>query len=114
MSLERQIRTSPGRHFRTSRGRQIETSPGRSNRIFTGRPGDVQGGRLRDILGSNIFRLGNSNFVKKLTIFVISYQTAVLKNNFQYLLLNILINKQKMNTSESKERKFEEKVREKG
>ena len=51
MSLERQIKTSPGRHFRTSLGcqtgtslgRQIESSPGRSDRIFRGFPGDVGG-----------------------------------------------------------------------
>ena len=46
--LERQVKTSPGRHFRTSPGRQIGTSPGRSNKIFRGRPGDVGGGRPRD------------------------------------------------------------------
>ena len=54
--LERQIKTSPGRHFRTSPGRQIGKSPGRqigtspglSNRIFRGRPGDVGGGRPSD------------------------------------------------------------------
>ena len=48
MSLERQIKTSPGRHFRTFPGRQIGMSPGRSYRIFSGRPGDVGGGRPRD------------------------------------------------------------------
>ena len=50
-SLERQIKTSPGRHFRTSPERQIGTSPGRSNRIFRGRP--------RDVLGTSICRLGS-------------------------------------------------------
>ena len=58
---------------------------------------------------------------------VISYWTAVLQKNSQCLLLNILINAtrdiseffrneytKKMNTLESKERKFGEKVREKG
>ena len=34
----------------------------------------------------------NSNSVKKLTALVISCQTAVLQNNSQCLLLNILIN----------------------
>ena len=54
--LERQIKTSPGRHFRTplglqigtSMGRQIRTYPGRSKRIFRKRPGYVGGGRSRD------------------------------------------------------------------
>ena len=54
--LERQIKTSPGRHFRTPLGRQIGTSmghqtgtyPGRSKRIFRKRPGYVGGGRSRD------------------------------------------------------------------
>ena len=63
--LERQIRTSPGRHFRTSPERQlgtssecqIGTSPGRLNRIFRGRPGDVGGRRPRDVLGDSICRL---------------------------------------------------------
>ena len=50
-SLERQIKTSPGRHFRTSPERQIGTSPGRSNRIFRG--------RRRDVLGTSICRLGS-------------------------------------------------------
>ena len=57
-SLERQIRTSPGRHFRASSGRQIGTSPGRSNRIFRRRPRDVGGGLPWDVLGTNICRLG--------------------------------------------------------
>ena len=53
--LERQIRTSYGRHFRTSPGRQIgtpperqtRTSPGLSNRIFRESPGEVGGRRPR-------------------------------------------------------------------
>ena len=50
-SLERQIRTFPGRHFRMS--------PGCSNRTVRGCPGDVGGGRPRDVMGTNICRLGN-------------------------------------------------------
>ena len=50
-SLERQIKTSVGRHFRMSPGRQIATSAGRSNRISRGRPGDVGGGILRTSWG---------------------------------------------------------------
>ena len=50
MSLERQIKTSPGR--------QIGASPGRSNRIYSGRPGDVGRGRPWDVLETNICRLG--------------------------------------------------------
>ena len=57
-SLERKIKTSPGRHFRMSRESLIGTSPGRSNRIFRGRPRDIRGGRPRDVLGTNICRLG--------------------------------------------------------
>ena len=51
-SLERQIKTSPGRHFRTS--------VGRSNRIFKGCPEDVGGKRPPDVLGTNICRLGSN------------------------------------------------------
>ena len=58
MSLDRQIKASPGRHLKTSLGRQIGTSLGRSNRIFGGRPGHVGRGRLREVLGTNICRLG--------------------------------------------------------
>ena len=42
MSLELQIRKSPGRHFRMSPGRQVETCLGWSNRIFRGLPGDLE------------------------------------------------------------------------
>ena len=69
MSLERQIKTSPGRHFRTSPrrqigtspGRQIGTSPGLSKKIFRGRPRDFGEARPRDVLGTNICQLGNFN-----------------------------------------------------
>ena len=62
MCLERQIRTSPGRHFKTSSGRQIETSPRRSNRILRGCPESVRGGLPQEVLGTNICRLGQMFF----------------------------------------------------
>ena len=57
-SLERQIRTSPGRHFRMSTRHQIWTSPGWANRIFRGCPGDVGDGCPQDVLGTNVCRVG--------------------------------------------------------
>ena len=65
-------------------------------------------------------------YLKIVTILAISCQTAVLQNNSQCLLLNKVTNatrdivqfvvgntNKKMNKQESKERKFEEQVREK-
>ena len=61
-SLERHIRTSPGRHFRTSDWHfpksQTRMSSKWSNRISRGRPMDVGGGHPRDVLGTNICRVG--------------------------------------------------------
>ena len=57
-SLERQIRSSPGRHFQTTPRRQIGASPGWTNRIFKGRPGKVWEGTFLGCPGDQCLPAG--------------------------------------------------------
>ena len=60
-SLERQIRTCPGRHFKTSPKCQIGTSPGWLNVIFRERPGDIGEGTSLRRPGVQYLTAGNTS-----------------------------------------------------